>query len=36
MTIEQIRVAFERDRLDPIRDFSVACRKELLEIASGG
>jgi hypothetical protein len=36
MTVEQILLAFERDRLDPIRDFSVACRKELLEIASGG
>jgi hypothetical protein len=36
MTVEQIRVAFERDRLDPIRDFSVACREELLEIAGGG
>ena len=36
MTVEQIRIAFERDRLDPIRDFSVACRKELLEIAGGG
>ncbi len=36
LTIEQIRVAIERDRLDPIRDFSVACRKELLEIAGGG
>ena len=36
MTVEQIRVAFERDRFDPIRDFSVACRKELLEIAGGG
>jgi hypothetical protein len=36
MTVAQIRVAFERDRLDPIRDFSVACRKELLEIAGGG
>ena len=36
MTVEQVRVAFERDRLDPIRDFSVACRKELLEIAGGG
>jgi hypothetical protein len=33
MTIEEIRLAFERDRLDPITDFSVACRKELLEIA---
>jgi hypothetical protein len=36
MTVEQIRVAFERDQLDPIRDFSVACREELLEIAGGG
>jgi hypothetical protein len=36
MTVEQIRLAFERDRLDPIRNFSVACRKELLEIAGGG
>jgi len=36
MTIEQIRLAFERDRLDPLREFSVACRKELLEIAGGG
>ena len=33
MTVEQVRVAFERDRLDPIRDFSVVCRKELLDIA---
>ena len=36
MTVEQIRAAIERNRLDPIRDFSVACRKELLEIARGG
>jgi hypothetical protein len=36
MTLEQIRLAFERDRLDPIKDFSAACRKELLKIASGG
>ena len=35
MTVEQIRLAFERDRLDPIKDFSVACRKELLEITDG-
>jgi hypothetical protein len=33
MTVEQIRIAFERDRLDPIRDFSVVCRKELHEIS---
>ena len=36
MTVEQIRLAFERDRLDPISDFSLACRKEVLEIADGG
>jgi hypothetical protein len=36
MTAEQIRLAFERDRLDPVKDFSVACRKELLAIAGGG
>ena len=35
MTVQQIHLAFERDWLDPIRDFSVACRKELLEIAGG-
>jgi hypothetical protein len=33
LTVEQIRLAFERDRLDPLRDFSVACRKEFFEIA---
>jgi hypothetical protein len=36
LTVEQIRQAFERDRLDPIRDFSVACQKELLAIAGDG
>ena len=36
MTVEQIRVAIERNRFDPVRDFSVVCRKELLEIAGGG
>ncbi len=35
MTIEQVRLAFERDRFDPIKDFSVTCRKELFEIAGG-
>jgi hypothetical protein len=35
MTVEQIRVAFECDRLDPMRDFSVVCKSELLEIARG-
>jgi hypothetical protein len=29
-------VAFERDRLDPIKDLRVACRMELPEIADGG
>jgi hypothetical protein len=33
LTVEQIRLAFERDRLDPISDFSLACRQELFEIA---
>ena len=36
MTVEQVRLAFERDRLDPVKDFSIACRKELLEIAAHG
>ena len=36
MTMEQIRVAFERDRLDPIKDFSAVCRTELLEITTSG
>jgi hypothetical protein len=35
LTVEQIRLAFERDRLDPVKEFSVVCRKELLEIAGG-
>jgi uncharacterized membrane protein HdeD (DUF308 family) len=35
MTVEQIRVAIEQERLDPIRDFSVACRHELLQIIGG-
>ncbi len=35
LTVEEIRLAFERDRLDPLTDFSVACRKELLAIAGG-
>jgi hypothetical protein len=36
LTVEQIRLAFESEGFDPIKDFSVACRKELLEIAGGG
>jgi hypothetical protein len=35
LTVEQIRLAFERDRFDPIRHFSAACRKELLGITGG-
>lgn len=35
LTVEEIRMAIERDRLDPIRDFSVACREELIDIAVG-
>ena len=35
MTIEQIRVAIERERLDPVKDFSAVCRTELLDIAAG-
>jgi hypothetical protein len=36
MTVEQIRLAFERDGFDPIKDFSLVCRKELREIADSG
>ena len=32
MSVDEIRVAFERDRIDPLQEFSIACRKELLEI----
>lgn len=32
MTFEQMRLGFERDGLDPIKDFSVACRRELRAI----
>ena len=35
MTVEQIRRAFECDGLDPIKDFSIACQKELRQIAGG-
>jgi hypothetical protein len=36
MNVEQIRRAFECDGLDPIKDFSIACRKELLQIPGSG
>ncbi len=34
MTAEQIITAFETEKLDLLKDFSAACRKELLEISS--
>ena len=34
MTPEEIRAAFEANHLDPLKDFSTACRAELLEISS--
>jgi hypothetical protein len=36
MTVEQIRDAFERDHLDPLKDFSTAARTELLEMDAVG
>lgn len=35
MTVDQIRQAFEQDRFDPVKNFSVACRNELLKYAGG-
>jgi hypothetical protein len=35
MTIEQIRAAFDQGQIDPIKEFSTACRRELREIAQG-
>jgi hypothetical protein len=34
MTPEEIRAAVESNQLDPLKDFSTACRAELLEISS--
>ena len=34
MTSEEIRAAFEANQLDHLKDFSLACRAELLEISS--
>ena len=31
MTVAQMRLAFETEGLDPIKDFSVTCRKELFD-----
>jgi hypothetical protein len=36
MTVDQVRMAFEREGFDPIKDFSVACRKELFEVRTDG
>lgn len=33
MTVDQIRSAFEHGQIDPLKDFSTACRTELLAIA---
>jgi hypothetical protein len=33
LSVEQVRLAFERDQFDPIRDFSIVCRKELHEVS---
>jgi hypothetical protein len=33
LTVEQIRLAFESGGIDPIKDFSIVCREQLLEIA---
>ena len=34
MTAEQIRAAFETDEFDPLKEFSAACRMELLAMSS--
>jgi hypothetical protein len=34
MTAEQIRAAFEADEFDPLKEFSAACRAELLAMSS--
>jgi hypothetical protein len=36
MTVEEMRVAFEQSQVDPLQAFSIACRKELLEIGNRG
>jgi hypothetical protein len=36
MTIDQIRAAFDHGQIDPIKQFSNACRTEFLEIMAGG
>ena len=34
MTAEQIRAAFEADEFDPLKEFSAACRMELLAMSA--
>ena len=34
VTAEQIRAAFEADEFDPLKEFSAACRMELLAMSS--
>jgi len=34
LTSDQIRAAFEADKLDPLKEFSAACRTELLAMSS--
>ena len=36
MTIDQIRAAFDHGQIDPIKEFSNACRTEFLAIMAGG
>jgi hypothetical protein len=36
MTIDQILTAFDHGQIDPIKEFSRACRAECLEIHAGG
>jgi hypothetical protein len=35
MTVDQMRRAFEHEGFDPIKDFSIACRKELFDGYAG-
>jgi hypothetical protein len=34
MTIDEIRASLDHHRIDPIKEFSTACRAELLEIGN--
>ena len=35
MTADQVRLAVESERFDPVKDFSVVCRAELMEVSEG-